>query len=241
MRPTIFGKQVVTRNGILCGVNLGYNFYTEHERGINDLLTTLNNNLTENYVASFKDKLAFDKKVRADNRKMNKFRSTPFKNCIVRPSTRYIRREIIINNDELKNRYCSLMLENTNYTLLVFGSRGILDVYGKKLEGKRKFSEADFMYVPDYNLGLSPNIGAILSGKSTCKDIGIGTISTVLSSSWDNTGFLIFIKKDSIYSSIPDNIENNLKAGGLALVSETAGLFRDRGLGLVFLDNMYKQ
>lgn len=240
MRPTIFGKQVVNRNGVVCGVNLGYNFYTEHERGINDLIITLNNNLTENYVISFKEKLAFDKKVRADNRKMSKFSGTPFRNCIVRPSTRYIRREIIINNDELKNRYYNLMLENANYTLLVFGSRGILSVYSQKLEGKRKFNESDFMYVPDYNLGTSQNIGAILSGKSTCKDIGIGTISTMLSSSWDNTGFLIFIKKDSIYSNIPDIIEDNLKAGGLALVSEPAGIFMDRGLGLVFLNNVYK-
>lgn len=237
LRPAIFGKQIVTRNGILCGVNLGYSMYTDQERDVISLINVLNNNITEKEPIKLIDQLAFNKRVKQDIKKMDKFNNTPFRRCIVRPSTRYIRREIIINNDELKSQYNTMLLEDANYTLLIFGHREIIDMYNKKLEGRRKFNEADLFYMKDYNFS---NAGDNTTGKSSYTDIGIGTISTIMSSSWGRNGLLLVINKDSIYSSIPDNIENNLKAGGLALVSEPAGLFRDRGLGLVFLNNMYK-
>lgn len=240
MRPTVFGKQIVSRNGILCGVNIGYNFYLEHERETRELLNRINNGSIA--INNISDKLSFDNKRKIAIRKSNIFNTTPFSRCIILSNVDYIRREVIIDNSELKKsgKYQNFMLENTDYTLFIFSDYDTLKWYRGRLGNNRKFSESDFLYMGDYNSDISSNVGARLAGVGTLhSEIGIGTMSTMVSGAWGNDGFLVLIKRHGITEYLADNIESNLKNGGLALVNEPCGIFRDRGLGLVFLNNIY--
>lgn len=240
MRPTVFGKQVVTRNGIVCGVNLGYNFYTEHEGGIDYTLNNINNNSV--YITSNAENKSVMNKKKKDLKMAETFKHTPFYKNIILSSVDYIRREVIIDNSELKQsgKYKNIMLDNADYTLLVFGNYSVLKANRERLENKRKFSEESFLYLPDYNSDYSNNIGAMLNGiTSVSSHIGVGSMSPMISGSWGQMGFLMLIRRDGLTANLADTIEDNLKNNGLSLAYGPCGLFRDRGLGLVFLNTIY--
>lgn len=235
MRPAVFGGEIVKRNNKIVGFNIGYNFYCEHERGVLELI----NNLNHQYL----NKLSLK-----DNKKLykngflltNKYKNTPFSQCILRGNIEYIRREIIIDNTALieSKKYSKYLLFNGNYTMFKVSSEIGLEVFREKYGQKRKFTEEELLYMPDYNIDMSYNMGYLLASGDNYH------INQSIVGSWGSDGFIVFIPKMT-YSeeikSLADDFENSLKTGSLALCDGHAGLFKDRGLSFVMLDKCYPE
>lgn len=221
MRPTVYGKEFCIRDRKCVGINIGYNYYCEHEDVVLKLIDCLNGMVPK--------ATSFDKLLKKDGRSfLKKVPVHPaFKNCRLLPDVPYFKTDVLIDNRPLKGKYNVLQLSSKVYTLYVFGWD--LERVKRNVESKSVFTEEDFSYLPDYQISKSIH-------QSTLFRDGIN-MGIVLFGSWYENGFLILIAKDN--SICPTyQIEYSLKNGYLALCDGHAGLFKDRGLSLIFLDKL---
>lgn len=232
------GIQVIGKKDTLIALNMGYGFHKEHnEESVHDMVNLFNDfGLRKmNGITGLKQKRRIEKE-------MKKYSSSAFYNSIILPNVGYLRREIIIDNTELKKnpRYTNIMLANGEYTMILVSNTDLyIDVLKKKMGNNRKFEESTFLYGGDYNYDVDKNEDAQLA--KIHLDVGIGTVTELVSSAWDSSGFMVFIRKGiSVTQGLADSIENSLKNSSLAVTYGPKGLFRDNGLCLVMLDNMYK-
>lgn len=98
MRPTVYGRQLVySPKGEFCGCNLGYNFYAEHEEGTLDLVRGLNSDtskvvrkIQESGVSMLRANSKFKKIMKENEKKIARWRSTPFKDYVLAPHVNYL-------------------------------------------------------------------------------------------------------------------------------------------------------
>lgn len=243
MRATVYGREIAVKNGVICGVNLGYNFYSEHEHGVDSIVYGLNNMSNPEYRANtLKTKLHAQKLARKDIKAMQNFYNTPFKAGLIRPSISYVKRKIIIDNSELKKqgKYSKYLLSDGNYTLYGFYSIPAELARFKEMVGnKRKLSEEDLFYMPDYSAqSMSNNFGFMTNYMSGNIN---GTIDgdIPIAGKWGSSGLLILLNENNNLSlRVIDTIQDNLESGGMAIIYGPGGIFKDRGLGIVFVKNI---
>lgn len=136
MRAGVYGREFIMKNGICIGVNIGYNFFREHEFGIESVLDNLIYSCNRREVKRWRRKIEKKyKRVSIGGKEVS--------SNIIPPCCGYLRREIIIDNSELSS---NVLLKNGEYTLQMFGGSYINSRIGQK----RKFNEGMFFYLGDY-------------------------------------------------------------------------------------------
>lgn len=242
MRPTIFGRQIVyDKQGVFVGLNLGYNFFVEHECGTQGLVERVNRDKSviltelkkeeEQGVSTFKLKRKLDKLLKEDLKELKRWDKTPFKDYVLNKHIPMFSKKITINNEEIQNKYNKFLLDNDDYTMLVVGSGYYIKCLKDKFGKKRIFNEKEIFYMEDYNDSVINNVGYMLSRNKISKCMS----NNDFAGQWDPNGFMILSKKDIII----ENIEDAIKRSCLAVVPEEPRLFNDRGCCLIILDRAY--
>lgn len=241
MRPTLFGKQYKIYQDKFIGINLGYNFYTEHEYGIEEIPKEINKysivsgNITAFYIHNPIQEMQLKRKISAQNKIIKRWDNTPFKDFVLYPCTIYVRREIIIDNTNIQNKYNRFLTKNGNYTLLYIGET--TDNWRKHYGDRRKFAEDELLYMRDYNTDMSINPGFMMNSKNSL------LTQADFAAAWQGRSSNIMILVNNEIESnkhIIDGIIDAIKKGSLAIVGEEHRIFSDRGLILLDLDNCYK-
>lgn len=242
MRATLFGKQVRVQGDKFLGINLGYNFYTEHEYGIEKIPSEINSysialgNMSMLYRPNISQAMLLRRKVSAQNKAIKAWDDTPFKGFILYPCTIYTRREIIIDNTSIQNKYNRFLTSNGNYTLLYIG---MAPEHWRVRNGeRRKFTEEELLYMQDYNVDMSINPGFMMNGRNKTMNDNTG-----FAAAWQGRSHDIMLLVSSELESdkhIVDGIISAIKKGSLTIVGNEQRLFSDRGLILLDLDNCYK-
>lgn len=240
MRATICGKQIREFDGRFFGINLGYNFYMEHEVGIEKIPFEINNyslvsgNMNMFYRPTIGQMIKLQRKILTQSKAIRKWDGTVFKNLVLYPCTEYVKREITIDNTNILNKYKRFLTKNGKYTLLYIGITA--DDWRKKYGDRRKFAECELLYMPDYNTDMTINPRFMMScgskpvdepGFAAAWQGGLGNILILMSNELES-------EKHAI-----DGIINAIKNGNLAMVSKCNRLFLDRGLILLDLEVSY--
>lgn len=241
MRPTVFGKQLVCRGKEFIGLNLGYNFYVEHE---GDTLTLVQQlrlrkeslGLMKFLGASGAQLRAADKKFKEEQTVIKRFRACPYANYMVGKYTQYNKRKISIDNSSIVSKYGTLQTRNMEYVFLSIGSTFNTEDWNKRFGSRRKFTEEDFMYMPDYqhssfmsNQGYMLRNGAKASSQFTC-----------LCAAWSCSGDSLFFMLPAEYEWVVDGVVKALTSGTLAIVNQEPRLFNDYGCCLVDVEAAYR-
>lgn len=253
MRAAIFGSQEVYNNyGDFTAYNIGYNFYTEHEIDILEMINKLNNDAKRSIekrlqeeVGEIKSTTIFRhrfqgklrKAVNKDSIQMKKWRNTPFKDYILSPSVPILVRKIIIDNSEIKSKHNKFITNNGEYTLLLVNSENNIEIFKDIIGKKRKFNEETFFNMADYDRDtMNRNTGYFLNGRPTMPHL----TENAIAGQWARDGFMILVSKrledeKHIVQSIVDAIHR----GDLAIVYSERRVFKDKGCGLIILDRAY--
>jgi len=252
MRTTVYGRQtLIMAEGKLLGINLGYNFYYEHEEGTLELVHNINRtsqaHLANKIVKqgckdtkSIKFLYRLKKEIKKEEKIMQRYKNTPYGEYTISCSIEPFIRKIIIDNSKLKREsvYRNYLLNDGGYTLVILDNSLHTDYWANKIENKRKFCEGNFFYMEDYNNGVKNNPGYILRGKGANKFTS-GNVQ--FAAAWGSSGLILLIDRqsDDTYN-ISESIEKAIKSGSLAIVPEQSKLFNDRGCCLILLDEAYK-
>lgn len=241
MRPTLFGKEIHTYQDKFLGINLGYNFYAEHEYHIEEIPARLNNysivsgSMDMIYRRTIGQTIQLKRKISAQNKVVARWDNTPFKDKVLYPCTIYTKREVIIDNTGIQNKYNRFLTNNGNYTLLYLGLTP--ESWRKHHGDRRKFTEEELLYMSDYNTDMSVNIGFMTKGRNKIVKDNIG-----FAAAWQGGMHEIMLLVSSEVEStkhIVEGIISAIKKGSLAVVQEEGRLFSDRGLILLDLENCY--
>lgn len=253
-RAGVYGRGIkfIDSTTSLLGINIGYNFYTEHEQGTEELIECINThrqipNLTLSEWHSPKGIKEQLKLKRADNKALRlkeRWKNCPYYEYMISANVNMFRREIIIDNSAPDYPYQNRLLANGNYTYMEIGYNFSPDSWKKKFGARRKFKESELIYAQDYNNSsiinrTNPGLfyHALKYGEvpSIHQDIPV-------SGTWMSGGNYIslFINNDSLKGAdVANQLENIIRSGNLAVVPEQEKLFSDRGCILMNLDAMY--
>lgn len=235
-RPSVYGRQlVVSGNNLFCGINLGYNFFCEHEGDVSIIAKGLNTLAEFIYSENRSTKRRFSKSVK----KTQRWQSTPFAGGVLLDIVPYCKKSLIIDNSSIIGKYKNYQMKDGEYTMLAIGyfnNDNWHNVHGDR----RKFTEEEIMYMPDYqspmtNFGYLNNIakggGAEYGDQSFCASWMCGNVYPCI--------YIYEQKIDRPCGSIVDCIIKSLTSGNLAICGHEPRLFKDRGLCLVDLENSY--
>lgn len=248
MRPALYGGQIRTSSvgnkGTLKGINLGYNFYVEHEAYGNDtptdgmvrLLNVCTQGImfdaTQKYGDTLRARMHYSqqvKKVSTMLEKVNrKLAGTPFQHRVLSSSIPLLVRSIKIDNSALKSRgqYNTFLTSDGEYTLVVATPN--INRWKTMLSRRRVFSEDELLYMDDYQQStLRNNLGYCLNGRPS------GYSNHDFVRAWDNNGFLILFRDKDIAKQFVSAINR----GVVGVVPEFPWLFGDRGCCFVVLDS----
>lgn len=258
MRAAVYGTQYISdRNNNFVAINIGYNFYIEHEHGVDKLVNTVNSciempeGLEDGYQAIYKcsnqmeamkivSKLnKLQKKAKKETARVQKrWANTPFGNNIISPVARVFQREIIIDNTGIQGLHSNFLTTNGKYTLLGLGDGYTKGYWHKKFGNRRKFTEEDFFYMPDYSRSTRVNnIGfmiALGSGAVNYKNIGN---NGNFAGAWGDNGIILLIRQDM--GNCANGIVQAIKNGNLAIVEQEGRIMKDRGCILIDLKAAY--
>lgn len=235
MRPTVFGRQIAYRGNEFIGLSLGYNYYCEHE-GSNEvygLLQGINNSFSNaKEIAECRNVF----KLRSMSKKVNRWRSTPYRSSIIRPNKSIYVKRITIDNSDVKE-YSSFLTENGKYTLILIPTDfATIEYFDKKLGTRRKFSEPELFCMEDYQHVSSSSSGMVIRGylyDNTQKP-------NELCGNWGSDGIMILVKNDGKYHDIDEQIVKAIHNGNMALVYEEQRLFKDGRCCLINLEALYR-
>lgn len=223
MRPTVYGREMIkNEKGELAGINLGYNYYLEHECGTEELLEGINDLAPK---MKLRDKIKFSKIKR-------KYKHTPFNGHIINPQIPLIERKITIDNTRIKATYSKykkfLLKDGQTYTQVVTATASYL--LNRYKETKVTYAESDVLYMPDYQSN-NFNTGWILNGSPSEPKYD------EFAGAWDGSnGFMILFEDPKA----ADEFIAAIRRGVMAMVSEERSLFKDRGLSFIVLDKVYE-
>lgn len=237
-RPTIYGKELRINNQNKCiGINLGYNFYSEHEDDTLNIVQSCNNNdlLTIKMIQSlapikYMKEISKLKKQRKINEKIiSRWNNTPFKDYVFMPNVNSILRMIVIDNSDVRKKYNTVLLDDGHYYMLSIGNSITTETWEKRFGKKKTMSEEDIFYMPDYQ-GLCRNTGYIINNGYNL------TSRRNFGASWASHLDNLIIVLPAEQKSYLEDIQSALKAGALACVYQESRMFKDRGCCLINLD-----
>lgn len=248
-RPGRFGRELkLDSNGAFIGLNLGYNFFCEHEAGVEGIVRSIRfgSHLTKRAVkntmhmanfcgaskeqkkqikAECKKKLELAEKAEVCYKKWSDTKLAPY---MLLADTGYFVRQIRVNNNNLQ--LAGLMLHNGDYSYIGLGGNGSISHISKKFENKIVFSEDELLYTPDYTHGASTsNFGytrAMASGKDLSSD------NPPACGAWQSGSDFITILIDRSAEGCKDlhkQIIDLLKSGNMCCLSQCEMVFKDRG------------
>lgn len=237
-RPTVYGKEIRVNSQNECiGINLGYNFYCEHEGDTDCIVDDFNrhnsvpidmNSLRQYY----KEVNRIKKQTKQGERIISRWRLTPFNGHVFIPSVNTMLKMIVINNEEVRRKYSTVLLDDGHYYLLSIGRGLTPEIWEKKFGSKKTVSESDIFYMPDYQ-GLYRNTGFILNnGQQMIQGRNFGA-------SWALCSSYMMIVLPAEQKSYLEDIQLALKAGNLACVQSEPRMFKDRGCCLINLEKAY--
>lgn len=232
MRAAVFGRQLILVDGEFVGCNVGYNFFSEHENGAVDcLVERLNRNTCIWINNEIKPGLLHDrnvrKKLKSDKLLADVWKDTPFKNSMLMASMPFVKREITIDNDVLKDKFKTLLLSDGDYTMIALAPHFTFQC---KIGMRRKFNECEFFDCNDFQRYTS-NIGYHFHAERLEVQPG-----AEVTAAWSESGIILFFK-DAIIANL---FCSALRAGSLALVEQENRLFKDRGCCFINLQAAYK-
>lgn len=249
MRPGVYGRQsVLDKEGNLVGINIGFNFFSEHENGTEGLVFNLNNDhsgIVNRICKKGRTEIGplhmikYNRELQREINQIAKWKNTPYKNLVLLPSTQYTYKNIEIRNSNIANKYDTFLLQDGEYELLLLHTFMEGMRLKEKLGKRRIFSEEDLFYMPDYNDSIQNNIGYQLNKHIVAQ---IKEPEVHLAGSWDGThGVLIIYKKDKNNSN--NSLEKLIKAlekGNLAITDYEGRMFKLKGCSLIDLEAAYK-
>lgn len=232
-RPTVHGKELVVKNGEFIGLNLGFNFYFEHEEGTQGIVQHMNMLRSGFELWGYNSKI--NKKINKEKKAIyKKWGNSEFMGYIVLPSVNYLRREIIIDNTEIRDKYRNFQTVDGEYTLLWIGNNWTSDVWNKKWGNRRKFREDELLYMPDYQSSLiRPDF--TLNGERKPE------LSSLICGAWSSGdgNVMILVRKIKARVNIVERLTNALKRGDLAILPDLQGVFKEHGCLLVNLQSLH--
>lgn len=237
MRTAVFGSQLVIKNNKFIGVNLGYNFISEHDGDLKQLVMNINksqiNPLTYATLPPFQ-KMRVNKDIKAQKTIISRWSKTPFAQYMIFPKTPYFKREIIINNDN--SHYKKYLTTNGNYTLLIIGTKFDKESWYRKFGAKRKFSEDELLTQDDYNIDNRENVKYNLAISQLNNNE-----TPVFVGSWEfnDDSIMLLVNKDICEYNIVDSIIRAMQCGNLAVYDGEQRLFYERGCQLIDLEAAY--
>jgi hypothetical protein len=231
MRATVFGREVKYNNqGVLMGINLGFNFYAEHEAGTLEMVHNINSDNSVNIdkvqsenLGKVKSNLKYNKLVNKDIQEVSKWKNTPFAEYVLKPSAPMYYRPVTIDNTEIQKEYTNFLLDKGDYFLFMVSKQSNIDRLKERLGNKRKFSEKDMFYMLDYQ----PNTGT-------------SSVSNFyFAAAWDSSGFELLIKRGIRGEQVIGLLESAIKGGNLAIIPEAEAMFNTgKGCFLVLLNTV---
>ena len=240
-RPTVYGKEIRIDNQNRCiGINLGYNFYCEHEGDTLGIVESCNNvNLRQLHLLSSlapiqyrKEITKLKKQIKSDEKFIKRWNNTPFADHVFMPSTYSLLKMVVIDNSAIRQKYSNIFLNDGHYYLLSIGNGITPDVWEKKFGTKKTVSEEDLFYMQDYQ-GLCRNTGYILNnGFNLTQQLNFGA-------SWATHNSYLLVVLPAEQKSYLEDIQSALKAGNLACVQYEPRMFKDRGCCLINLEAAY--
>lgn len=248
-RPGKVGRELkLDSNGNFIGLNIGYNFYCEHESGVEGVVGRIRSgsHLDKKQVKSMMHMISFmgankeqKKQAKAECKKglevsenaevlYQRWHNTELAPYMLLADTGYFVRQIRVNNNDLQ--LSGLMLHNGDYTYIGLGGTGSINHISKKFEGKTVFREDELLYTPDYTYGLSTqNFGymrAVASGKKL--NIDYSPVCGAWQSGSDYINVLIDRSAEGC-KDLHKQIIEILKSGNLCCLGYCEGVFKDRG------------
>jgi len=242
MRPTVYGKEIRVDNNDKCvGINIGYNFYAEHEGDTCSIVENVNNKFYSNLnllkaLGRFKNRQEINKlnkQLKCNEKLISRWNNTPFVGHVFFSTTPFWLKMIVINNSEVRKKYNNVILEDGHYYLLVIGDRINADSWENKFGTKKTVSEDDLFCMRDYQ-GLSRNTGYLLNNGSSLKK------ENNFAASWSLSDNTIMILLEESKKNYLEDMVNALKSGNLACVQYEPRIFKDRGCCLIDLENAYR-
>lgn len=240
-RPTVYGKEVrINSQGKCVGINLGYNFYSEHEGDTVGIVQSCNNEdlrwISLLSCAGYKEcrkEITKLKRQRKLNEKLvSRWNNTPFRDHVFMPSVSSMLRMIVIDNSAVRQKYSNVLLNDGHYYLLAIGEGFTSEMWEKKFGRRKTVSEEDIFYMPDYQR-LGSNLGYLLNNGYHIAQVGN------FGACWAIHSNYLFIVLPAEQKSYLEDIQSALKAGTLACVPCEQRLFRDRGCCLIDLETAY--
>lgn len=215
-RPTVYGKQLVVRNGRFIGINIGYNFYMEHECGTEEICDDMNRLWEYKGIGG---KMVLRKLAKEPLR----YKDTPFGKYMLLPNVAFVRWTAVIDNSQCE--FQARLMQDGVWDMLYIGVESSL---GSIMKRKHKFignkgyyylGEANIFYMQDYNVGDATRIqndtGIVGSWGSGCDYILLG------------------IMRGYTTCDVLSQISLALRAGHLAVCPGDNRLFYDRGCCIV--------
>lgn len=236
MRAAVFGRELLVADNQFIAVNLGYNYYNEHEGNAAMRLKEYLNRETEAYVQrTVKPGLLkmrnVNKKLQEDVVKMQRWKNTPFCTCMLRSSLPVYRREIIINNEPISDKFSKFILVDGEYSLLVLNPMVDFEYWERQYGTKRTFTEGHFFNCNDYQ-NFNNNMGYIMD---VARGRKLNDTTIRAAGTWGEDGAMIFFQD----RNIADSFCEALKAGNMALVAQENRILKDRGCCFINLDSAY--
>lgn len=151
----------------------------------------------------------------------------PFIDYRVNPAVPFKHRRIRIERKEDSGFKTMLFQVGEEYEMFIL-SEFSRDTRLSGTLGRRKvFEEKELLYCPDYQNSRLVNMSSGL----IVGDWGIG---------YSSTAIVFYVKANSFVDTelLVKQMTYSLQSGYLAITNAPCGIFRDRGLGFVFLDNL---
>ena len=253
-RPGVYGRELkLSPDGHFLGCNLGFNYFAEHEQGTIGEVNAINMGcrpldlrtlrlMGANRVKMKEAKAYIKEYKKKSENQMRMFGNTPYSSYLINPCCSVFKREIVISNNTIKDKYSKFLTCNGEYTFIQIG--GDTNRAKEKLRSKKQFTEEDLLYMPDYaivknqfnNYGL---MRGMVEGEITSKD----DYPCQVCGSWGtNSGIVVLIYRDESMHTKDTGAElvEAVKKGYIACIPELHQIFSRRGCCLINLEEAYR-
>lgn len=238
MRTGLYGRQIIYNGDKFAGLSLGYYAQGYLESPEHKYIETIKGlllqiNITCSDSTEYKECSGIITKRNMD-KKVNRWKNTPFCGFIIRPNKRIYVKRITVDNSGIRG-YRKFMLDDDKYILIKIPCiNGEIDMLKNMYGNKRKFNEHDLLHMDEYQCDL--DIDRIISDGRGDRKI---TQPNELCGMWGEDGITILIKDNNKYCCIDNDIQSAIKRGSMALVLEEQRLFNDGRCCLIDLDTVY--
>lgn len=232
VKASLYGREIaLDKYRKFIGINLGFSYIPEHDGDVSQIAKNINSYTMNLYSNNFKKNIQLKKSFKL----AKTFENTPFGKSNLLSITPYLRREIIIDNSSIKDKYNTLALENDEYIILYIGNMD-KESWHRRFGNRRKFTEEELLYMKDYQ----NTEGIRTEADMHYEKMMYGNTNFVGAWSIDANNIVIIEKKYiSPSGHTIDNIINSLTKGYIALAYNEKRIFKDRGLQLIDLNMAY--